>query len=122
MGRTVRVLNVDKLAAKLIKMGKIDLTEPTKSGSYRTENRAKGFAPVDTGLLKRSIKNDVKRVATGWEGKISTNVEYALFQEKGTSANPQGQPFLRPGLKASRAEILSDYRNYIRKELLKYRK
>ncbi len=120
MGRA-RIENLDRLVKKLEQIGNVDLTEPMTIASYRVENRAKGFAPVDTGLLKRSIENKVSTKADGVEGKIFTNVEYALFQEKGTS-KMAGQPFLRPGLKASRAEINSDFRNYLKRELVKYRK
>lgn len=57
---------------------------------------AKGYAPVDTGLLKSSI--EVKGVDYETKTiKVGSNVEYAIYQELGTSKMGP-QPYLRPSL------------------------
>lgn len=56
------------------------------------ENHAKDYAPVDTGRLQNSIKHE--RVDDETEA-VQTNVEYAVYQEMGTSRQ-KGTPFMRP--------------------------
>ena len=62
---------------------------------FFVERAAKDLAPYDTGNLENSINFKVD------EGKkavrVGTNVEYAIFQEKGT-VKMQGQPFLTPAV------------------------
>ncbi len=54
-------------------------------------------APVDTGRLKASISHQV--VETEGAVYIGTNVEYAIYQEMGTSRTP-GKHFLQFGASA----------------------
>lgn len=60
---------------------------------------ASGLAPVDTGNLRRSIE---KKVALAEEAVyVGTNVEYAIYQEYGTSkmsAANGGRGYLRPAV------------------------
>ena len=55
------------------------------------EGYAKRLCPVDTGRLRNSITNYVEGNAV----YIGTNVEYAQFEEEGTSRRPP-HPYLRP--------------------------
>ena len=57
------------------------------------ENHARDYAPVDTGRLRNSIEHHLIGDDTV---AIQTNVEYAVYQEMGTSRNPSGHPFLKP--------------------------
>jgi HK97 gp10 family phage protein len=68
--------------------------------SLRVEGAAKGLAPVDTGRLRSSITHEVEVQGAEVVGRIGTNVEYAIFQEFGTSRMP-AHPYLRPGLAAA---------------------
>lgn len=75
------------------------------------ESSAKGFAPVDTGRLRSSIRMNpgpdasayvvcVQLVtSTGAAVTIGSDVEYAGYQELGTRYMP-AHPYLRPGLAA----------------------
>jgi len=56
------------------------------------EDRAKVYAPVDTGRLRNSINHHLQSSDTV---VTETNVEYAIYQEFGTSRQ-SGTPFLRP--------------------------
>jgi len=79
--------------------------------ALRVESSAKGFAPVDTGRLRSSIRWSpggsaaayevcVQLVAsTGAAATIGSDVEYAGYQELGTRYMP-AHPYLRPGLAA----------------------
>jgi HK97 gp10 family phage protein len=63
-----------------------------KIGAY-VEGQAKLRTPVDTGHLRRSIffKTESDKVTIG------TNVEYAIYVEKGTK-NMQAHPYLTPAV------------------------
>lgn len=63
---------------------------------------AANFAPVDTGRLKNSISSAVdteEQVAY-----IGTNVEYAPYQEFGTSNGVEGKHFIQFGATAHQSE------------------
>lgn len=77
----------------------------------RWENHARDYAPVDTGRLKNSIEHHPEGDDTM---VIQTNVEYAIYQELGTSRQ-SGTPFLRP----AGENHISEYKNIIETELKK---
>ncbi len=59
-------------------------------------------APVDTGRLKNSISSAV--VESEQTAYIGTNVEYAPYQEFGTSKGVPGKHFIQFGATAHQAE------------------
>lgn len=64
----------------------------------KAEGASKQLCPVDTGRLRASITHEVETRGTEEVvGRIGTNVEYAVYQELGTSRHP-AHPYLRPGL------------------------
>ena len=72
------------------------------------EDHVKALAPVDTGRLRASITHLVDdRSVT-----IGTNVEYAKYQEAGTS-RMKAQPFLEPGI----SNNMEQFKEIIRNEL-----
>lgn len=76
---------------------------------------ASGLAPVDTGRLRGSIE---KRVSMEGEHAVyvGTNVEYAIYQEFGTSkmsAANGGRGYLRPAI----SEHLQEYKEIISSNL-----
>jgi len=62
------------------------------------------LSPVDTGLLKKSILRRLVKAPKGHIAEVGTNVEYAPFQEFGTS-KMEPQPFLTPALNMNKAKI-----------------
>ncbi len=64
------------------------------------EDRAKSYAPVDTGRLRNSIAHHAKGNDTMI---IETDVEYAIYQEMGTRYQ-SGTPFMRPAGESHIAE------------------
>lgn len=66
------------------------------------EGVAAGKAPVDTGRLKDSISHAV--IESEKAVYIGTNVEYAPYQEYGTSTGIPGKHFIRFGATAHQSE------------------
>jgi len=62
-------------------------------------NSAKRRCPVDTGRLRSSIRWAVFTDAQGLFAQVGTDVEYALFVERGTRYM-EARPFLQPALDA----------------------
>lgn len=75
------------------------------------ENHAADYAPVDTGRLQNSIKHKPQSKDTE---VVYTNVEYAIYQEMGTS-KMKAQPYMRP----AGENHLAEYKSIIERELKK---
>lgn len=73
---------------------------------------AADFAPVDTGRLKSSISSAV--VEEELAAYIGTNVEYAIYQEFGTSRGVVGKHFLQFGVVAHQPEYKSLLEQYLK--------
>ena len=82
-----------------------------KWGEVYTDH-AKDYAPVDTGRLQNSIHpSSVSKDTIA----VGTNVEYAIYQEMGTS-RMRAHPFLRA---AGTMGHVAEYRSIIESELKK---
>lgn len=75
-----------------------------EEASIIVESKASVLAPVDTGLLRKSINHRIIERKGYPVGQVGTAVEYAPFQEFGTS-KMAAQPFLLPGLNSSKASV-----------------
>lgn len=73
------------------------------------ENHAKSYAPVDTGRLRNSIEHHAEGDDTM---VVQTDVEYAVYQELGTSKQ-SGTPYMRP----AGNNHLAEYKTIIETEL-----
>lgn len=62
-------------------------------------NEARRLAPVDRGILRGSIEQEIRVTGSSIVGRVGTNVEYAIHQEFGTRFMA-ARPFLRPALSA----------------------
>lgn len=113
-----RVINLDKVLLKLESLEDIDLEPVLKEVTNRIKRDAKINAPVDTGDLRASISSMVEKEGQGqstkWIGRIYTNLEYAKYQEFGTS-KMKAQPYLLPAYKANKV-----YADKAIKSALKY--
>ena len=74
------------------------------AAGFVVSNAAKKRAPVDSGRLRASITSDADADGV----VIGTNVNYAIFQEKGTRYQ-EGTPFLVPGLVESIPKLRDVY-------------
>lgn len=69
------------------------------------EERAKGYAPVDTGNLRDHIQHAVAPDESAvYIGTRDENVDYAIYQEIGTHKMP-ARPFLKPAVLSVAADI-----------------
>ena len=87
-----------------------------EEASLLVEGQAASLSPVDTGLLRKSITHRVIDRKGFPVGQVGTNVEYAPFQEFGTS-KMAAQPFLMPALNKSRSSIREIIARRLRKAL-----
>lgn len=71
-------------------------------------------APVDTGRLQNSISSAV--VEDEMAVYIGTNVEYAIYQEFGTSRGVKGKHFLQFGASAHSGEYKQMLENVLKEE------
>lgn len=111
-----------------------------KQACILVENEAKKNCPVDKGQLRNSITHEIDKTASGIEGSIGTNVEYAPYVEYGTgifsslgngrqdkwsykdaegnwhtTIGQQPQPYLCPALDDNRKEIIDIFEKQIKK-------
>lgn len=61
---------------------------------------AQNRAPVDTGALKSSITNEVRRTGATITGEVGPNVSYGAYVERGAGIGHDPQPYLRPATDA----------------------
>jgi HK97 gp10 family phage protein len=93
----IKVKGLDSLDKRVSQLSGVELYPIIKEMAQRVQRTAKNIAPVDTGRLRGSIRQRTFDVANPY-ARVGTVVEYAIFQEFGTSkAKPQ--PFLRPALR-----------------------
>ena len=114
----IQVLNLAECLNKLGAIGKIDMYEPIKDATLLVQATAKDIAPVDTGRLRDSIRAKVGKRNGEVIGSVGTNVEYAPYQEFGTT-RMLPQPFLRPALLYKKREIEKILSNYVKDKLSK---
>jgi len=96
--------NSDKVSEDLSKVSesvKGNITKALETSAILVENEAKHLAPVDLGNLRNSIDHE----SDNESATIGTNVEYAPFQEFGTS-KMKSQPFLTPAFESNRSRIV----------------
>lgn len=83
------------------------LSNLVRKHAFAIEAKAKGLAPVDTGLLRNSIQT---KIDGPLKATVGTNVEYAPYQEFGTR-HQKGKPFLTPAADEQKKEFEKDVRN-----------
>lgn len=86
----VTIKNLDSLTRKLNNMSDMELKEVMKDALVLVHGEAKSLAPVDTGELAGSIHMEQKKIPTGREGRVYTNLEYAPYVEFGTGVKGNG--------------------------------
>ena len=80
------------------------------------QNQVKSLSPVDTGLLRASIRRARKK----YKGSVFTRVIYAIFQEEGIKAANGGAGFMKPSADLVRVRMSAIFgsvlRSFIRRE------
>lgn len=108
----IGVANTQRLIDKLGKASIVKVDEVLSEYTLRVQRNAKSLAPVDTGVLRSSIKGNAK------DHEVKTKTKYAVHQEFGTS-RMKAQPFMRPALKKEEKNLTKDIKKHITKELKK---
>ena len=103
----------------LAKFGKLknaipkDVDNAVQAGALDIERDAKQYCPVDTGRLRSSIT--AAKVMDG-VATVSTDVEYAQYQEYGTMYMP-AQPFMMPALIVNEDQIRENIKRAVNQNL-----
>lgn len=105
VGTTTLIADLEKIIIKASKINQV-----VEKNTAEMQRTAKSVAPVDTGLLKRSISKTV----TGSTGKVKSEVDYAIYQEYGTRFQP-GTPHIRPAFNKQKDIFVEDLENLIKK-------
>jgi HK97 gp10 family phage protein len=96
--------NIDNIIKGLLK-------KALKDSAVHLEKTVEKNAPVDTGVLQRSIKKDYSQLDDA-SIVVYSDVEYAPMVEFGTSK--QGaNPFMRSSLKESEQAILNKFKDIL---------
>lgn len=86
-----------------------EVIEVVKRNGAQMQQRAQSLAPVDTGVLKRDITLSFTNAGVEFAAAISSDVEYASYQEYGTRFMP-GKPHIRPAYYYQRVQFTKDIR------------
>jgi len=115
-----------KDALKKLDKSKVEelLTASLVSGALLIANKAKELAPIRTGTLRRSIHVGGHTELTpdygdgaGYEDLgepgslraiVGTNLEYAPYQEYGTSRGVPAHPYMKPAMDTERDNVLKE--------------
>lgn len=79
--------------------------------ALQIESDAKRLTPVDTGTLRRSINTSIEN--SGMTGIVSTNIEYAIHVEFGTSRQT-AQPYMTPAYAQNKDKYAEDMKAALR--------
>lgn len=84
------IKNLDRLITKLDNISTLDTEKYVKSATTFVHAQAKTLAPADTGRLRNSIHQEVKRSTSKIVGRVFTNLNYAPYVEFGTGVRGNG--------------------------------
>ena len=104
VGETKLIVDLEKTIKNIGK-----LYEVVDKNTGEMQIKAKNYAPVDTGLLKRSITKEVRENV----GIVESTVDYAVYQEYGTRYQP-GTAHIRPALNAQKDTFIKDLEKLIK--------
>ena len=121
------VSDIQKQAEELAKAFKVkgielesSLSKAMNAAGLFVSGAAKKLSPVDTGLLRNSITNRVRKIKGTVTGEVGTNTEYAAYQEFGTSKMPAangGRGYLRVALDDSKNTVQAIITSYLKRNL-----
>lgn len=87
---SVTIKNADRLLKRLNNIANTDVYDTMVKATNMVHGQAKQLAPADTGNLRGSIHQEVKKKSNTVEGRVFTNVEYAPYVEFGTGSKGDG--------------------------------
>lgn len=87
-----------------------EVKDLVKNTTLGVEADAKNLAPVDTGNLRRNIKSNI--TGNGFKGEVTSNSEYGMHVEFGTSKSP-AQPHFMPAWERNTRNFKNDLQRII---------
>jgi len=121
---TVKIEGVKELQSKFKALDKelqIILSQAVSAGAAVVERDAKIRCPVDTGTLRRSLREMKQNKTPGRiESQIGTDTEYAPHVEFGTRYQ-RAQPYLRPALDENTNEIQAAFETRLNQLIGRYK-
>lgn len=117
MASKVRITGMKKLRSQLVDMaGRMETAgeRAEREGAEDVRDDMQAFAPVDSGLLRDSIR--IEQGATGLQVGPGDEVEYAMFVEYGTS-EMEAQPYAEPAAARARMAFTDTVRDTVRKAI-----
>ena len=113
------IKGLKSLVQKLNSLGE-DVNEAVYNGVDTTikaiTRDAKLLAPVDTGTLRNSISDEIEKSENTITGVSGTNIEYAVYQELGTS-KMAAHPYLGPSFQANKLSLVSNIQTEMKKKI-----
>lgn len=103
---TMKIIGIEHLQKELAK--RQDLTpfkDVLKANAIRLQRGAMRDAPIDTGMLRRSIMLEFEN--GGMTAYVNANTEYAAYVEYGTRYM-SAQPFMYPNFVKAKTQLTSD--------------
>ena len=108
MSEFIRIDGLEKLQAKLKKNCTLDdFKKVVKFRGAKLQERAKYYAPVDTGYMRDHINLDINN--GGCTAIVESHANYGAFVEYGTR-KMGSQPYMRPAFFEQSKDFMSDVR------------
>lgn len=112
MNEGLAIVGIDKLIAKLKKSATLeDVKQVVKVNGAEMHQNTQRFAPVISGTLKRNVRISLEQ--WGMEAKVTSEAEYAPYQEYGTRYMA-GTPHVRPAYKIQSAKFKADMQRLVK--------
>lgn len=113
------IKGLESLLKKLNSLGE-DVNDAVYNGIDKTVKAitrdAKILAPVDTGTLRNSISDEIEKGENVITGVSGTNIEYAVYQELGTS-KMVAHPYLTPSYQANKLSLVPNIQEEMEKKI-----
>ena len=106
MAHHVRFVGITALQKKLQKNADMaEVKQLVREHGSAMQTKAQDIVSVDTGTLKRSIRQDIKD--NGLTSEVSANTDYAGYVEWGTRYM-NAQPYMRPAYNDQKEKFKKD--------------
>lgn len=92
------IKNIDRLLTKLNNIAEMDVKTTMVEATKLVHGQAKELAPVNTGNLAGSIRQEVRTRGKNIEGRVYTSLQYAPYVEFGTGTKGEGTYEYKKGL------------------------
>lgn len=109
----IAIKNLDRVIKKFDRVGMVDVKPYITKATQLVQRTAKQMSPKKTGHLKRNINRRVVGEGNTVVGIVYNPVEYASYQEFGTS-KMRPHPFMRPALRVHEKTIEKGLIEYLR--------